>query len=356
MVSSLHTRADYQSRRSTRASSSKDVDADPDFKALTPRQQRQIDRVFDRATRTAKAPPRKKRRLTPSDAGGFEDDGEGGFMDAGGFDPDDGGGGGFVSDEGDGGFMPDEGGEGGFMPDEESGGESSKKNTEPVLPEDGEPRRIPIRKLPAILSSLNLPSDEDVLAVFRASASGWTEPNRYASKEEEEENRLMSGGVELKDFRAVCAALMGPDEAGSNDDEDAEEEDVYKGGGDESDLSEITEDEYEDLEEPAPKKTKGKGGGRGKKRVELEDNGKIKLNARQREVVNDLWGMMKPEAEQQKRGGHILGRDEVRRKVRDLGEMWTENEVSYSPQTIMGTDGRLLKWSLSFLPRYRVEG
>jgi hypothetical protein len=267
--------------------------------------------------------------LSPSDAGGFEDDGEGegGFMDAGGFDPDDAGGGGFVSDEGDGGFLP-EGGEGGFMPD-------GSQESEPAQPttEEGEPRRIPLRKLPAILSSLNLPSDEDVLAVFRASASGWTEPNRYASKEEEEENRLMSGGVELKDFRAVCAALMGPDEVGSNDDDDDDEgEDVYKGGGHESDLSEITEDEYEDPEEPVPKKGKGRGGGRGKKRVELEDNGKIKLNARQREVVNDLWGMMKPEAEQHKRGGHILGRDEVRRKVRDLGEMWTEDEVCCSPQ------------------------
>jgi hypothetical protein len=255
-------------------------------------------------------------------------------MDAGGFDPDDAGGGGFISDEGDGGFMPDEGGEGGFMPDEAGEEESPKDTTNIDPPGDGEPRRIPLRKLPAILSSLNLPSDEDVLAVFRASASGWTEPNRYASKEEEEENRLMSGGVELKDFRAVCAALMGPDDVASNEDE--EEEDVYKGGGDESDLSEITEDEYEDPEEPVPKKGKGKGGGRGKKRVELEDNGKIKLNARQREVVNDLWGMMKPEEEQHKRGGHILGRDEVRRKVRDLGEMWAEDEVSLR-QTFVGS-------------------
>jgi len=276
-------------------------------------------------------------------------------MDAGGFDPDDAGGGGFVSDEGDGGFIPDDGGEGGFMPEEQEEGGSPKAATNTALPGDGDetPRRIPLRKLPAILSSLNLPSDEDVLAVFRASASGWTDSNRYASKEEEEENRLMSGGVELKDFRAVCAALMGPDEAGSNDDE--EEEDVYKGGGDESSLSEITEDEYEDAEEPAPKKGKGKGG-RGKKRVELEDNGKIKLNARQREVVNDLWGMMKPEAEQHKRGGHILGRDEVRRKVRDLGEMWTEDEVCYSPKWDLGADDRLRKWSLSFLRRYKAEG
>jgi hypothetical protein len=249
-------------------------------------------------------------------------------LDAGGFDPDDGagGGGGFVSDEGEGGFMPDDGGEeGGFM------AEDDETEQRPVADstESGEPRRIPLRKLPAILSSLNLPCDEDVLAVFRASASGWTEPSRYATKEEEEENRMLGGGVELKDFRAVCAALMGPDDQSGDDDDGASEEgDVYK-GGDESSLSEVTEDEYEEPTATANATTKkGKGGGRGKKRVELEDNGKIKLNARQREVVNDLWGMLKPEAEQQKRGGHVLGRDEVRRKVRDLGEMWTEDEVS----------------------------
>ena len=253
-------------------------------------------------------------------------------MDAGGFDAEDGGG--FVSDGGggDGGFLPDDG-EGGFMVDDDD--PVQQPETENGT-QSGEPRRIPLRKLPAILSSLNLPSDEDVLAVFRASASGWTEPNRYASKEEEEENRLMSGGVELKDFRAVCAALMGPDEAPSNDEDDEDEGDVYK-GGDDSSLSEITEDEYEDPSTATSKAQTqaqagakgGKGKGRGKKRVELEDNGKIRLNARQREIVNDLWGMLKPEAEQQKRGGHILGRDEVRRKVRDLGEMWTEDEVRF---------------------------
>lgn len=258
-------------------------------------------------------------------------------MDAGGFDPDDGGG--YISDGGDGGFVPDEGGEGGFMPDEDDeedmSGSKSNANRQGEDTESGEPRRIPLRKLPGILSSLNLPSDEDVLAVFRASASGWTEPNRYATREEEEENRLIGGGVELKDFRAVCAALMGPDEGpqSDQDDDDDGDGDVYKGEGDDSSLSEITEDEYEEQANTSKDQTKsrggkGKGGGRGKKRIELEDNGKIKLNARQREVVNDLWSMLKPEEEQQKRGGHILGRDEVRRKVRDLGEMWTEDEVS----------------------------
>lgn len=285
-------------------------------------------------------------------------------MDAGGFDPDDGGEGGFVSDEGDGdgGFIPDDNGQGGFMSDDDI--EQPLETGEEEEGEEGgegEPRRIPLRKLPQILSSLNLPSDEDVLGVFRASACGWKTLPRYATKEEEEENRLLGGGVELKDFRAVCAALMGPDDddndrSGASDDDD-QEGDVYKGGGDESSLSEITEDEYEDPEEPvSTTKKKGKGGvGRGKKRVELEDNGKIKLNSRQREVVNDLWGMMKPESEQQKRGGHVLGRDEVRRKVRDLGEMWTEDEVSYRTTWEMRADDRLLKWLLCFRLKYREE-
>jgi len=307
------------------------TDADPEFLALTTRQQRQIDRVFDRATRPANnGPPKKKRRLTPPidvGGGGFEDDGEGegGFMDAGGFDPDEGGG--FISDEG--------GGGGGFMDEdiEEEPRQTSASNTTST---EDEPRRIPLRNLPAALSSLNLPSDEDVLAVFRASASGWTEQTgRYRDKDEEEENRLMGGGVELKDFRAVCAALMGPDEGGEQVSDEEEEGDMYQDEDGESSLSEITEDEYN---EPTPTTTTGKGkgkgkgkgtgNGRGKKKVELEDNGKIKLNPRQREVVNDLWEMLKPDSGKEVRGGHILGRDEVRRKVRDLGEMWTEEEVS----------------------------
>lgn len=268
--------------------------------------------------------------------GGFMDDGEGegGFMDAGGFLPDDiddGGGGG-------GGFLPDEEEEGGFLPDEDGPeAEVAHKGA------DGEPRRIPLRSLPAILSSLNLPSDEDVLAVFRSSASGWTEPDRWnKGKEEVEEAVMIGGGVELKDFRAVCAALMGPDEGEEGDAEDGnasasdddEEGDVYRQGKDgdgDSSLSEITEDEYL---QPTSAKGKGKGksqtrGRKGKeKKDNLEETGPIKLNSRQREVVNDLWGMLKPESAKEVRGGHILGRDEVRNKARDLGEMWTEDEVS----------------------------
>jgi hypothetical protein len=341
---------DLQSRTRTRPTTSGPTstaplgiaDADPDFLALTARQQRLIDKTFDRATRPATKSrsqhPRKKRRLTPpidDDMGGFMDDGEGegGFMDAGGFLPED------VDDAaGGGGFMPDEEEDGGFLPDEdEPEAEVAHKG------EDGEPRRIPLRSLPAILSSLNLPSDEDVLAVFRSSASGWTEPDRWnKGKEEVEEAVMIGGGVELKDFRAVCAALMGPDEGeegGDIEDGDAsasddEEGDVYRQGkeGEDSSLSEITEDEYQ---QPTSAKGKGKGksqtsrGRRGKgKKDNLEETGPVKLNSRQREVVNDLWGMLKPESAKEVRGGHILGRDEVRNKARDLGEMWTEDEVS----------------------------
>lgn len=282
-------------------------------------------------------------------------EGEGGFMDAGGFLPDDdeGGGGGFLPDEG------EDGDRGGFTPE--------KQNT------DGEPKRIPLRNLPAILSSLNLPSDEDVLAVFRSSASGWTEPDRRnKDKDEEEEAVLIGGGVELKDFRAVCAALMGPDEGdegeGAEASEDEEDqEDMYQGEGGESSLSEITEDEYQE-QEPASTstskaKSKGRGAGRskGKGKKNLEETGPIKLNSRQREVVNDLWGMLKPptaEGEREARGSHILGRDELRNKVRDLGEMWTEDEVGLVQmnEVVRVADGRLPIWSLSFRRSIRAGG
>jgi hypothetical protein len=49
------------------------------------------------------------------------------------------------------------------------------------------------------------------------------------------------------------------------------------------------------------------------------------LSSRQREVVRDIWDMLKPDSGA--RGGYILGRDEVKRLVRDLGEMWSDDEV-----------------------------
>ena len=334
--------------------------------ALTPRQRRSIDRAFDRATRpkSEAGPSRKRRKLDsppPDDfgagggGGGFMDvdiddqgEGEGGFMDAGGYIPDDDGGGG-------GGFVPsDEDDGGGFIPDSPN----HNAQPEPATKTKREGRRLPIRLLPAILSSLNLPSDEDVLSVFRSSASGWDDPSLPTTRRrrgDDDDDEVVDLSVGLKDFRAVCAALMGPDEGPEGpEDEDGEDlsdpESVYEeegdGDGDGSSLSDLSEDEYQDpaftsstskgkgIPAKGKGNGKGKGKGRGKKNADLEERGKVKLNSRQKEIVNDLWTMIKPpppaaEGQQQQKSWGILGRDELRKRVRELGEMWTEDEVSH---------------------------
>jgi hypothetical protein len=273
---------------------------------------------------------KKRRKLDPAsrpstpgksaqdEGGGFIDDAGGFVDDGGGFMPE--GEGGFVEAEG---FLPDV--EGGFTPDESG----------PSTPAAGGPstRRIPLRLIPTLLSILELPSDEDVLEVFRSSASGWQEEDtedtgglsRRRKREEE-------AGVERKDFRAVCAALMGPDDGEAEGDAGISEEqddDAYQDSEDasESALSSLSSDsEYvgegrrERGDAPPGRPT------RRSKRALLVDTGPVKLSSRQREVVKDIWEMLKPDAAG--RGANILGRDEVKKWAMDLGEMWSGDEVS----------------------------
>ncbi|GFZ47868.1 hypothetical protein JCM24511_05615 [Saitozyma sp. JCM 24511] len=343
-----------RTRRSTRnaASAPVDPDADAEFLALSARQRRAVDRAFDRGLAQAgKGNGRKRRKLATSSGlstpGGFDVDSGGGFLD----DVDVDGAGGF-EDEGEGGFMPEEEGEGGFM---EAGGFLPETNDKDwgFVPDDDDPsasmsspptpsaHRLPLRFIPGLLAALKLPSDDDVLEVFRASASGWEEdagggagagtgagagPSKRRGREEE-------AGVERKDFRAVCAALMDPEEDGQGEDlemsEEEEEEDVYIGEESESSISSLSSDsEYGGRRKgkgrPGKDAPPGKPTRRSKKA--LEESGPVKLSSRQREVVRDIWDMLKPDSSA--RGGNILGRDEVKRLVRDLGEMWSDDEIT----------------------------
>ena len=426
--------------------------ADPEFLALSQRTRDRIDRVFDRAVRKSERAEggRKRRKLNPEvtakssiqasaaveDAGGFlPDDDEGGFI------PDDGAGGGFMDEDGDGdgGFIPDDDVERGFMPGEDEGGfianDPGPETSQPS--QSGTPARdstakIALSRIPALLASLNLPADEDVLGVFRASATGWadddtadaTRRRRLGGGGEEGEGGDAKLGVERKDFRAVCAALMGgdePDEGTDGAEGEGEGGDVDKDGADEgaglgpgrrrqrpatrrtpspspsdsedddedgdgfepsdnSSLSSLSSDsEYgaskrqtrrKDANATPSKgsgatsraaagsgKSKGKGKARAtgtdtdasapatrrrknKKDALIAEDGPIKLNSRQKEMVKILWEMLKPP--QRDEGGNgkgfrrgkgasnqnVLGRDEVKAWVRQLGEMWTEDEVS----------------------------
>ncbi|RSH92305.1 hypothetical protein EHS25_008720 [Saitozyma podzolica] len=300
-------------RRSTRNAASAptdaDTDADAEFLALPARQRRAVDRAFDRGLAQAgRGNGRKRRKLATSSGlstpGGFDvnsgggflndvDVGRGGFMEAGGFLPD-------INDK-----------DGGFIPDDDA--PSASVSSPPTPSSD----RLPLRFIPGLLAALKLPSDDDVLEVFRASASGWED---YAGAgagagSSKRRGREEEAGVERKDFRAMS--------------EEEEGEDVYIGEESESSLSSLSSDsEYGGRRKgkgrPGKDAPPGKPTRRSKKA--LEESGPVKLSSRQREVVRDIWDMLKPDSSA--RGGNILGRDEVKRLVRDLGEMWSDDEIT----------------------------
>ncbi|OCF38854.1 hypothetical protein I317_07362 [Kwoniella heveanensis CBS 569] len=438
-----------------------EADADPEFLSLSVKQRKAIDRAFARGLKTTlgggggrRAGSRgvKRRRVEENSdpdqgalegvavglggfGGGFVEaaaDGAGGFLDqepegadgGGGFMLDDNEeGGGFVlNDDGDaGGFLPDDAG--GFLQDEapeagaganqggfiDSPGPSSSSiyrpqsatstPAPPAIPSST--AKIPLYILPGLLTSLGLPSDEDVLGVFRASASGWEDDDQDAAAQAQAARRRKkvndegkeedAGGVLLKDFRAVCAALMpspsstsaGQDDVDISQDEGDLESDDFEMSeeDDESELSSLSGSEYgggSGNKKTSVSRTRKKSGTRstrvkatdfaqasgdddnvddssrrksnrrGKKRGLVQDSdGKVKLSSRQKELAKDIWEMLKPPLSGQAGTGHgiahgpggqqergrgreaeIMSRDEVHKWVRTLGEMWDQNEVS----------------------------
>lgn len=348
--------------------------ADPEFLALSLKQRRAIDKAFEKGVRSIKGGEKRKKRkiangkavnvelgakdegciVDESGGGGFlEEDGGGGPLSE---DPDEGfvaedDAGGFVIDDDAGGFVPDDD-QGEFLPQDDAGGFVSDGGYQDggyqdgVVSEDSKhleqqqpshyssqtfTKLVPLYLLPTLLTSLGLPSDEDVLQVFRASAMGWDESSNKRALDTED-----AAGVELKDFRAVCAALMDPDdgeevedvELGSNDDDD--DKDTFEPSGEESVLTSLSESSYGGT--PNKNRSKTARNTSGKTRVKgkgvLEDQ--ISLSSNQRAMVKDIWDMLKPSEKQKKLGADILGRNEVKELVRTLGEMWSDEEVSHS--------------------------
>ena len=136
--------------------------------------------------------------------------------------------GGFLLDDNPGGFLLDDN-PGGFLPPSPStvGQESGHRRER-----DEQPLYIPLSRIPHALQLLDLsPDDEQVLAVFRNAASGWEDepPSRHTAHRRQrgptatsEDNDVTEGHVSLRDWRAVCAALM--DDGGDEDeDEDGRE-------------------------------------------------------------------------------------------------------------------------------------
>ena len=135
---------------------------------------------------------------------------------------------------------------------------------------DGQPSYIPLSRIPHALQLLDLPpDDDDVLAVFRNAATGWGDDHTSAPRSTgrgrntattSEESDETEEGVSLRDWRAVCAALMddGGDEEDTRDagdvDIDDDNDDENAGDVDQNSLSDLGEssgassDEYHDPE------------------------------------------------------------------------------------------------------------
>jgi hypothetical protein len=319
------------------AAADADAEADADFLALSKRQQRAVDKAFDRGLRQVTVRRARKRRRVndgqtavtgnTEDAGGFvveADEGDaGGFIvdddtDQGGFMP--------RSDDDDGGFIVDDDDtrDGGFMPPSPL---PAIGTTKPAQVPTDEPAAttIPLSSIPALLTSLNLPYDDDVLNVFRDSATGWSGSGAPSSSE--------GLAVARTDFRAVCAALMEPqveDDAVSDeipqDDEDADE-DAYEDDGSQastplSSLGAVSDESFS-----GGKEKKGKGRG-SKKDLEAQMGVAPKMTREQKDAVRQTWDMFLAISTQPQRGPRAIGRDEVRKWASELGESYSETEVS----------------------------
>ena len=183
---------------------------DPAFLALPPGLRRQIDEVFDTsASRKSQRTPHLNGDDIP--AGGFIiDDAECG--------------GSSIDDEGPGGFL---------VPNDIDG--------------NGDPY-IALSSIPDALCLLGLETDDEVLGVFRNAATGWGARSEDAQ------------GVCRKDWRAVCAVLLGDQEGMKARTPGKENIEVDGDSGSEGDEYEMSELSSESAEESGE---------------EFEDNGHI---------------------------------------------------------------------------------
>jgi len=184
-------------RRRTREGDSDD----PAFLALPPGFRRQIDEVFDTSAS-------RKSRRTPHNG----DD-----IPAGGFVIDDAEcGGSSIDDEGPGGFL---------VPNDIDGDADSY---------------VALSSIPNALCLLGLEADDEVLAVFRNAATGWGVRSEDAQ------------GVCRKDWRAVCAVLLGDQEgmeAETPGKENIEIDEDSGSEGDEYEMSELSNESEEESSE-----------------------------------------------------------------------------------------------------------
>ena len=298
-----------------------DEDVDPDFRALSSKQRRTIDDAYEQATGSS------KRRKTGNGHGG------GGFV---------------IDDRAAGGFLPDDGemGGGGFVDDMMMGGGFMTENAdEPIaqptshLYDQPEVDGITMSAMPEVMNSLQLVWDEDVLAAFEGVCTQTTPSGEaYATRQ---------------DFRAVCAALMEPEEEEADarmSEDDDDEEDAYAEGNVEdaemadSDASSPLSEVDGEFATPTSKgKGKAKAGGKGKKGKSGNQDlrmdpaaAQVKLSREQKEWITMMWNTMFENTQPSiiaQHGPRVLGKEQVRRWAEMMDQTWNDAEVSKQAQT-----------------------
>lgn len=207
-----------------------------------------------------------------------------------------------------------------------------------IREDDGEPEEerpeqisIPMVDIPRALQELDLaPDDEQVLAVFRNAASGWT-----ASSSDEAD---VTGGacVSREDWRAVCAVLLEHHQEEYQDDSDGAPllQDFDSDAGDDryEDERDVDDSSDEYVEGPSTSAVRRRTRGRAAKSTSSSPGPDLstttrKLTKRQQEATLEAFALFFPQVPPEDVSKQKIMIKDIQRVAKLLGEKIKADEV-----------------------------
>ncbi|GLB39325.1 hypothetical protein LshimejAT787_0604870 [Lyophyllum shimeji] len=199
--------------------------------------------------------------------------------------------------------------------------------------ERDKPTQLSMADIPRALQELDLaPDDEQVLAVFRNAASGWT----AASSDEVDE--AGGGWVSREDWRSVCAVLLEHYKEEYQDDsdgappqqlsdEDAGSDDQYLGS--EGEDEEDSDDEYVEAgPSAARRRTRGRAAKSSSDSLAPDPtSSKHELTKRQQETALDAFALFFPDVAEQDLPKQKIMIKDIQRVAKLLGEKIKADEM-----------------------------
>ncbi|KAG6895309.1 hypothetical protein C0992_002018 [Termitomyces sp. T32_za158] len=190
-----------------------------------------------------------------------------------------------------------------------------------VAPDSGggfEATQIPLEEVSRALQKLDLPpDDEQVLAVFRNAASGWTAPSSSDAQV------TSKGWISRDDWRAVCAVLL--EQVGNDDGNDLGSDDQYL---EDDEASDDDEDDEEYLEEPtARRRTRGRAAKSSSPSVSPGPSSPRKLTKRQQETTFEAFSLFFPDVSPEDVPKQRIMIKDIQRVAKLLGEKIKADEM-----------------------------